>query len=87
MTTLAELWNGNLSPIRDLDTKSGEIQHLETLLARNRALLEEDFTDEQAARWEILAACEEEYRSLLCEQAFCSGFRLGTKISVETLCE
>lgn len=84
MTTLAELWSETFSNSK---TENAEIRHLETLLARNRALLEKSFTNEQETRWEIFADCEEEYRSLLCEQAFCIGFRLGMKLSIEALGE
>ena len=83
--TIANLWNGNLEPIRYLGQNSKEIKQLENLLERNQEKLEETLTEISKKLFEKYNDCMNEYILLTTEQAFCDGFCLGVKIISEAL--
>ncbi len=82
---LADLWNGNLAPVRDLGRNNEEIQHLKGLIASNGEKLEKTLSDAQKKHWENYILCIEECFSLMVEEAFCDGVHLGTKLTIEAL--
>ena len=47
--TIAELYNGNLQPIKTLGKFNDEIKHLETLIEKTHADLENELNDKQKA--------------------------------------
>ena len=52
---------------------------------RNRERLAGILADDDAALFEKYNDCIDEYISAICEQAFCEGFCVGTRISSESL--
>lgn len=81
---LAQLWNGNLKPIDTFGGDNPEMQELEAVL--QRCLQQLASTDHpQKTAVETCLARLQEYYIVSCEQAFCDGFSLGTKIITEAL--
>lgn len=83
--TIAQLWNGNLDPIGCFGKKNLEIKQLEDLIRRNLRKLEDNLTEKQKEIFEKYYDCINEYTLIISEQAFCDGFCMGTKLSVEAL--
>lgn len=83
--TIVRLWHGDLEPVSSSGTNDPELKELEHLLQRNGERLEEYLDEKGKALFEKYFDCVEEYISVLCEQAFCNGFCLGTKITAEAL--
>lgn len=83
--TIAQLWNGNLEPVRNFGKNNSEIKQLQNLMRRNLDKLENSLNEEQKNQFANYCGCVEEYAILVSEQAFCDGFCLGTKIIVEAL--
>lgn len=83
--TIAELYNGNLQPIRNLGKSNDEIKHLETLIEKTHEDLNNKMSDEQKKFFQRYEGNINEYMCLLSEQAFCDGFCVGAKIIAEAL--
>lgn len=83
--TIVRLWRGDLEPVSSSGTNDPELKELERLLQRNGERLEEYLDEKGKALFEKYFDCVEEYISVLCEQAFCNGFCLGTKLAAEAL--
>ena len=83
--TIAELYNGNLRPIKNLGKTNDEIKHLETLIEKTHEDLDNKLSDEQKTFFQKYEGNINEYMCLLSEQAFCDGFCMGTKITAESL--
>lgn len=83
--TIVRLWHGDLEPVSSSGTNDPELKELERLLQRNGERLEEYLDEKGKALFEKYYDCVEEYIAVLCEQAFCNGFCLGTKITAEAL--
>lgn len=83
--TIAQLWNGNLAPVRHCGENNPDIQELESLIQRNNEKLEAALSDKAKNIFENYKICIEEYRYIINEQAFCDGFCLGTRITAEAL--
>ena len=83
--TIAELYNGNLSPIKNVGKFNDEIRHLEMLIEKTREDLENELSDKQKQFFQRYEANVNEYTYLVSEEAFCSGFCVGAKIIVEAL--
>lgn len=83
--TIAELYNGNLVPIKNLGRFNNEIKQLETLMEKNLETLEKELSEEQKVYFSRYAGNINEYMLLSCEQAFCDGFCMGAKITAEAL--
>ncbi len=82
---LAELWNGNIAPVRHLGENSEEIRHLRKLIESNCKKLENGLDEAQKSRWETYQLCVEEYLSLIAEDAFCCGAAVGARLLAEML--
>ena len=82
---LTKLWNGELDPLRHVDTGNPELGKIETLMVRNFETLETICDQQQLDRVHAYKDCVEEYSLLLAEEAFCDGFCLGAKIITEAL--
>jgi len=82
---LIELWQGTLTPTREKGENSEELHHLQKLLSENRAKLQLGLNEEQLQWEERCFECAEEMLSLVQEDAFCIGFRLGARLSAEAL--
>ena len=83
--TIAELYNGNLEPIRNLGKFNDEIKHLETLIEKTHNELENELSDKQQPFLQRYEGNINEYMCLQSEQAFCDGFCVGAKIIAEAL--
>lgn len=83
--TIAQLWNGNLDPIRYLGKNNPEIKQLEKLMQYNLEKLEESLNEKEKEILEKYNDCINEYILAISEQAFCDGYCLGSKMAVEAL--
>ena len=83
--TIAELYNGNLQPIKTLGKFNDEIKHLETLIEKTHADLKNELNDKQKSFFQRYEGNIDEYMCLISEEAFCSGFCVGIKIITEAL--
>ena len=81
---MADLWNGNLSPITSCG-KTAEIENLIGLLAKNTDRLGKTLNEEQKKLFDRYMQCIEEYMGLLTEEAFCDGFSLGVRLMTEAV--
>lgn len=84
---IGELWNGNIQPCVNLGKENNEIGCIISLLTKNGEKLQSMLDKEQEKVFIKYCEKTEDYLSLLTEQAFCDGFRLGCKIMVEALTE
>ena len=82
--TIAQLWNGNINPIKSLNENNPEIKNLENLMERNLDNLLKEVNGKSKEIFEKYNDCIEEYLTLTTEQAFFDGFCLGTKLIIET---
>lgn len=85
--TIAQLWNGMLVPEADIKDVNPQITELKNLLERNRKHLEQNLNEKGKVILEKYNDCVTEYIDIFGEQAFCSGFCLGAKITTEALTE
>jgi hypothetical protein len=85
MTTIAKLWNGNLEPIKYLGINNQEMHDLENLILSNYNHVIENADTKTKESFEKYKDCFEEYLSLICEQSFCDGYALGSRLLVEAL--
>ena len=82
---LKELWHGNIIPQEDSRTNSKEMKELLGYMARHHEDLEKTFTDEQKEIFEKFHDCWDEYVSLAEAAIFEYAFRLGARLTIETL--
>ncbi len=83
--TIAQLWNGNLQPIQYSGKNNSEIKKLEHLLNRHLDNIEKTLNEQSKEVFQKYSDCINEYLLVLCEQCFCDGFCIGTKITSEAL--
>ena len=83
--TIAALWNGNIAPVESFGLNNPEIQRLEGLMLRNIEKREKDVGETARAVLKAYLDCVDDYTFLICKQAFCDGFCLGTRLAVEAL--
>lgn len=82
MTTLQELWYGNIRPNED-KILTDEEKELVSLIARNHEILSSSLKNEDLVVFEKYADCFTEYASLIECQAFEIGFKLAVKLMKE----
>ena len=82
MTTLQELWYGNIRPNED-KVISDEEKRLMELIARHHETLSYSLKNEDLDVFEKYADCFTEYASLIEAQAFEIGFKLALKLLKE----
>lgn len=83
--TMAQLWYGNLEPIRYLGKNNTEIKDLERLIERSLEKFDDNLNEKQKETFENYNDCINEYIIATSEQAFCDGFCLAIKIFTEAL--
>lgn len=83
--TIEQLWNGTLEPINYLGKDNKDLKQLESLIQRNLEKLEKGLNENQQEILKKFNDCTNEYITLISEQAFCDGFSIGAKITVEAL--
>ena len=82
MSTLQELWYGNIRPNED-KVISDEEKRLMELIARHHETLSSSLKNEDLDVFEKYADCFTEYASLIEAQAFETGFKLAVKLMKE----
>lgn len=82
MTTLQELWYGNIRPNED-KVISDEEKKLIELIARHHETLSSSLKDNDLNVFEKYVDCFTEYASLIECQAFEIGFKLAVKLLTE----
>ena len=83
--TIAQLWNGHIEPAQQLGRNNSQMHELEGLMQRNFEKLEDILNGKDLDVLKNYDSCVTEHLILSCEQAFCDGFCLATKILVEAL--
>lgn len=84
MTTLEDLFYGNIVPAEKGMKKGSEYSKLLNLAARNEEKLSTTLTKEQKFLFEKYKDCCTEMYGIAEIEAFVSGVKLGVKIIVET---
>ena len=79
MSTLQELWFGNVNPSED-KIITDEEQRLVELMAMHQEKLMSSLSNDDFDSFKKFVECSEEYSSLIAAQAFEIGFKLGVKL-------
>ena len=82
---IEELWHGNIVPQDDSRINSKEMKELIDYISRHHEDLEKSMTDEQKEIFEKFHECWSEYASLTEEAIFAYAFKLGMRITIDTL--
>lgn len=82
MSTLQELWFGNVNPSED-KVITDEEQRLVELMAMHQVKLMSSLSNDDLDSFKKFVECSEEYSSLTEAQAFEIGFNLAVKILTE----
>ena len=85
--TIEELWHGNISPQTDSRNNSPEMKQLMEYMARHHDDLLKSLSDEQKETFEKFEDCWSEYMSLAEKAIFTYAFKLGARLSYESLCD
>lgn len=85
MTTIFELWNGNIAPCEHCGAHDQEANRLVCSMERNREALLAGLTGAQAEIYQNYMDCSEKYLLRMLELAFSEGFALGGKLISEIL--
>ena len=85
MTTLEDLYYGNISPC-ERDMKCGSrMDKLVKLICKNEESLMSTLTEQQKEAFERFKDCQSEICDLTARRAFTDGFILATRIMVEVM--
>lgn len=82
MSTLQELWFGNVNPNED-KAITNEEQRLVELMAMHQEKMMSRLSNDDLDSFKKFVECSEEYSSLIEAQAFEIGFKLGVKFFEE----
>lgn len=82
MSTLQELWFGNVNPSAD-KIITDEEQKLVELMAMHQEKLMSTLSNDDLDSFKKFVECSEEYSSVIEAQAFEIGFKLGVKFFEE----
>ena len=80
-----ELWYGNVCPQDDARNNTEEMKELMGYIARHQEELTKTLTDEQKTIFEKLDDCWSEYASKAEKAIFSYAFKLGARLTLETL--
>ena len=80
-----ELWYGNVSLMDDTRNNTEEMKELMSYIARHQEELIATLTDEQKAIFEKFDDCWSEYASKTEKAIFSYAFKLGARLTLETL--
>ncbi len=84
MTTLEDLWYGNIAPFEQYLDGNKKYKELLPVMARNREKLSEGFQSEKTEWLEKYDAIIGEMNSITEVEAFKFGFRLATALLIES---
>ncbi len=85
MTTLEDLWYGNIDPHETFLIQNRQFKHLLSLMGKNRAKLSDTLTDQQKATLANYDDEINEMHSLTEQAAFRYGFSLGVRLMTESI--
>lgn len=85
MKAIIDLWNGNIAPCEHCGSHDPQINNLTSLIERNRENLSRGFTEAQMETFQKYMDCSDEYLLRMLELAFCDGFSLGSKLTIEAI--
>lgn len=85
MTTLENLWYGNLHPVEEFLADNKEYKGLLRLVSKNREKLEATLTPEQPELFEKYYTATNEMNSVSETAAFQCGFSLGVQMMCESI--
>ena len=84
---IEELWHGNISPQTDSRNNSPEMKQLMEYMARHHDDLLKSLNNEQKETFEKFEDCWSEYMSLAEKAIFTYAFKLGARLTYESLCD
>lgn len=87
MTTLEDLYYGNISPHERYTKRGSRADQLVKLICKNEESLTAGLTVQQKEVFEKLKDCEAELHGMNEREAFISGFKLAARIMTEVLYE
>lgn len=87
MTTLEDLYYGNIIPQKDNLEQGNTYSELSGYIARHQENLATTLTEQQKEFFEKLKGCESELYGMNELEAFISGFKLATRIMIEVMYE
>mgnify|MGYP003532086888 CR=1 FL=1 len=87
MTTLEDLYYGNISPCERDMKRGSRMDKLVKLICKNEESLMSTLTEHQKETFEKFHDCWSEYMSLAEAAIFEYAFKLGVQIAIETLTE
>lgn len=85
MNILKELYYGNIVPTEKCAKLNSEVTELLKLLNRNEEKLTATLTEEQKENFEKYKDCNREIFEICEREAFLNGFRLGSRIIIESV--
>ena len=85
MTTLEDLYYGNISPHERYIKRGTRMDKVVKLLCKNEDSLSATLTEQQKETFEKFKECQRELCDLTARQAFSDGFILATRIMVEVM--
>ena len=85
MTTLEDLWYGNIDPHKSLLVQNRQFRHLLSLMGKNRDKLSNTLTEQQKESLAKYDDAVNELHSLAELSAFRYGFSLGIRMMTESV--
>ena len=85
MTTLEDLYYGNISPCEHDIRRGSRMDKLVKLICKNEDDLMASFTERQKETFEKFKDCQSEISDLTACRAFADGFILATRLMVEVM--
>ena len=85
MTTLEDLWYGNVRPTEKLIVRGSRIDNLMKLLCQNEDDLMGGLTEKQKESFDKFKDCQSEITDYLETEAFTQGFTIAVKLMVEVM--
>ena len=85
MTTLEDLYYGNISPHERYIKRGTRVDKLVKLICKNEAELNAGLTKQQKETFEKFKDCQSELSGITEREAFSSGFILATRIMIEVM--
>lgn len=85
MTTLEDLYYGNINPHGMYINRGSQVDRLVKLIYKNEEALISTLTEQQKETFDKFKECQSELCDLTARQAFTDGFVLATRIMVEVM--
>ena len=85
MTTLEDLYYGNIHPNERFTKQNTRMDNLVKLMGKNEDELKESLTEKQKEAFDKFRDCQNELSLITEQQAFRTGFILASRIMVEVM--